>query len=1499
MASGNIHIRGSHLTAGGDIDIHADQNLELHASQDWHSQSNRSSFGSASIGITYGGGSQNGLSINIGASTARSRGQGSGTGYSPSTVVAAENARISSGADTTLRGAGVHGQRIESYTGGNLTIESLQDSNRYSESSSNSGFSLSLCIPPICYGMPVSGSISAGKSKIRSNYQSVGSQSGLYAGAAGFNVYTEGHTSLIGGVIAGNREAAEQGKNRFSTASLSTQDINIIGGTADASRTLIAEAGRDLTISTTTSSSQGGTAAHGYSHTVIDRVAGLYVTGQDSQGLLLASAGNNLSMAAAAIGNAAPDGLTVLQADKNISLGTVDTGRQQNIHFDSRNHLNWGNTQEIGSRLTGAGDITVAAGHNLRVKASDIDATGHLQLQAGRDITVEAGTATTNLDDAYYRKRSGLFGSSSNTQTNKIDTTQAIGSNIGGRTVTLQGGQDIHISGSNVISDAGTQIQAGQEINIVAAQNTQAEEHYRHSKSSGLMGTGGAGIFIGTKKESTESDAQTTTHSGSLVGSLTGDTTIVAGERYRQIGSDVLAPDGDIVIAGKKLDIDAAQNTYASDYRYTFEQKGLTIALSAPVINAAQGLVDAADKVGQSKSDRANAMAIANAAWSGRQAAQAISQSAASQNPAGGISISITYGQQKNTQTQHSNSTQTQGSQINAGGNATLIASGGGQDSTLTIRGSDAAGLGGTHLVADNRIELLAAQQTASERSQNKSSGFNAGVAIELGQGGASFGITAGANYGKGHANSDETTWRHTHVGSSQSQTTLQSAGDTTLKGAQVAGKGIKADIGGDLTIASLQDTATYDSKQQNISGQVTIGYGVSASGNYSQSKLKADHASVTEQSGLYAGDDGYHITVEQHTDLKGGLITSSQKAQDAGKNSFSTASLTHSAINNHSWHEGESFGIGGGISFNADLGLGKNAAAQSSAVQTDAQGQPITDAQGHTIPASGLDSVQANKAIGYGEDSASQSSTTASGINTANIRITDEAAQQQRSGHNAQETIAAIQTKLSTATAAQHAAALTNTFNAEDIQKELDLQREITQQFDRNRQAARAEITAQEKELRDQANALEKAARQAQAEGDMERAQTLMSQSTQASQQANRWQSGGLILNSLAGALYGPNSNGATGAIAQAASPFVAQQIGEYFKQSGAENSAGHIVAHTILGAAVAAASGSNALSGGLAAGGAEAAAPALAQWLYNESDPSKLSAQQKSTISAITGLAGAGMGAAAGGSAQGTSAANAAAASQAAQNAVENNWGDFGHYSTMAAVLRFAGYSSKEAQAIALAATAPDKDGRSATTTENIALGIHGPQASIHALDGVQDLEQVLQQQQELSKQAAEVFKFLDTLKGDPEKFAAALTNPSIQNVLHKWGDVYGHVTQDGKHYSAGLGHTKDSVPFSYNPDNSFCNTDRYVQYVMDIYSVASQYRTPVIGEEAVRQIAIEASQNRDDSDKIIELQNTVQRRTGDNIRLSFDLPLIWGTYNSDSHNNVNQRINNILKR
>ena len=80
-----------------------------------------------------------------------------------------------------------------------------------------------------------------------------------------------------------------------------------------------------------------------------------------------------------------------------------------------------------------------------------------------------------------------------------------------------------------------------------------------------------------------------------------------------------------------------------------------------------------------------------------------------------------------------------------------------------------------------------------------------------------------------------------------------------------------------------------------NVSGSVTVGYGVSAGGSYNKSKVNADHASVNEQAGIYAGDEVYDIDVN-HTDLKGGLITSTKKAEDEGKNRFSTGSPNDSA---------------------------------------------------------------------------------------------------------------------------------------------------------------------------------------------------------------------------------------------------------------------------------------------------------------------------------------------------------------------------------------------------------------------------------------------------------------------------------------------------------------------------------------------------------------------------------------------------------------------------
>ncbi|MCX5468920.1 hypothetical protein OSH00_14415 [Acinetobacter sp. A-IN1] len=50
------------------------------------------------------------------------------------------------------------------------------------------------------------------------------------------------------------------------------------------------------------------------------------------------------------------------------------------------------------------------------------------------------------------------------------------------------------------------------------------------------------------------------------------------------------------------------------------------------------------------------------------------------------------------------------------------------------------------------------------------------------------------------------------------------------------------------------------------------------------QSNKIPNYASVNEQSGIFAGDDGYQINVKNNTDLKGAIITSTQTAENLKK---------------------------------------------------------------------------------------------------------------------------------------------------------------------------------------------------------------------------------------------------------------------------------------------------------------------------------------------------------------------------------------------------------------------------------------------------------------------------------------------------------------------------------------------------------------------------------------------------------------------------------------
>ncbi|SMD16447.1 polymorphic toxin type 43 domain-containing protein, partial [Sporomusa malonica] len=137
---------------------------------------------------------------------------------------------------------------------------------------------------------------------------------------------------------------------------------------------------------------------------------------------------------------------------------------------------------------------------------------------------------------------------------------------------------------------------------------------------------------------------------------------------------------------------------------------------------------------------------------------------------------------------------------------------------------------------------------------------------------------------------------------------TLKSGNDTNIIGSQVKGEKVVADIGGNLNIESQQDSDTFRAKNQSAG----IGFGTGkisgTHGSIGKGKTNSEYNSVVEQAGIYAGKDGFDITVEKNTDLKGAVISSEAPAV---KNALKTGTITFSNLENRAKYQASSSGVG------------------------------------------------------------------------------------------------------------------------------------------------------------------------------------------------------------------------------------------------------------------------------------------------------------------------------------------------------------------------------------------------------------------------------------------------------------------------------------------------------------------------------------------------------------------------------------------------------------
>ena len=222
----DLTVQGSNVQAGNNVNLTADHAINLLAAADNATQTSSNGGSSSSVGVGFSfGGSQNGFTLELGANRSRGNADGTDVFWTNTQVAAGNTLAFKSGADTVLKGAVASAPQVIADVGGNLVMESLQDTSTFDAKQQSAGFGLSLCIPPFCYGAST-GSVSAGGSKIQSDYASVSQQTAIKAGDGGFQVAVKGDTTLTGAAIASTDQAVQNGKNSFTTGgTLTLSDI--------------------------------------------------------------------------------------------------------------------------------------------------------------------------------------------------------------------------------------------------------------------------------------------------------------------------------------------------------------------------------------------------------------------------------------------------------------------------------------------------------------------------------------------------------------------------------------------------------------------------------------------------------------------------------------------------------------------------------------------------------------------------------------------------------------------------------------------------------------------------------------------------------------------------------------------------------------------------------------------------------------------------------------------------------------------------------------------------------------------------------------------------------------------------------------------------------------------------------------------------------------------------------------------------------------------------
>lgn len=428
------------------------------------------------------------------------------------------------------------------------------------------------------------------------------------------------------------------------------------------------------------------------------------------------------------------------------------------------------------------------------------------------------------------------------------------------------------------ITAGAMQVDAGRDFNVLSDKDSVSRNEKYSKKEIGVeltLNSEEASLFAGYWEEK---NGQKSTQSEVASSNINAGSLKVNSKNTNVVGSN---------IAGQKIEIDSENIRVLSD-TINSNTDAYTKSIKAGIeVGVKQNLSDTVDAVTGIADAQSGTAVVAQSL----KAYDAV-QSFAEQPVTAGVNAIY---EESRTDTESRNS-QVIGSSITATETLTLNAT-----NELEIAGSDVGSAKSLTVNADNiNIHASEGSYTTDTSSQNK----NANVGLygtRMGQ--------ATVGYQENEMSTEGTYQRNSQLYAG-GRATVTSKQDTTLSGATIDANELTLNVGGDLTMESLQDTQVIDgsSKGGSISGSLITGTPTGASAN--GGKISGERAWVNEGTGIN-GRERIRVNVGGTTTLTGASITNiDEHGIDQGNLEVTTQHLVVKDIKDIDTYDASTAGI-------------------------------------------------------------------------------------------------------------------------------------------------------------------------------------------------------------------------------------------------------------------------------------------------------------------------------------------------------------------------------------------------------------------------------------------------------------------------------------------------------------------------------------------------------------------------------------------------------------